>query len=114
MKQRLLMAGLWVLCVLVCVLALVWMLAAVVVGSARAWTLAIAHDQLANAATGGSVDEMLSSRAHRARSDGRRWGCVLCRLLDALDPDHCLEAYKTELFRRQLDAEFRLRPSHEN
>lgn len=107
MKQRMLMAGLWVLCALVCVIALVWMLLAIVVGSTRAWVLAIAHDQLANAATGGSVDETISSRAHRARKVGRRWGCVLCKVLDALDPDHCANAYKTELHRSQLDAEFR-------
>ena len=25
----------------------------------------------------------------RARDGGRRWGCLLCRLLDALDPGHC-------------------------
>lgn len=60
-----------------------------VVSPARAWRLALAKDQLANAALNGSEDETISSRAARARDAGRRWGCVLCRWLDALDPGHC-------------------------
>lgn len=57
--------------------------------SRRAFVLAIAYDRLANAATGGDVDETISSRANRARAEGRRWGCVLCCLLNRVDPDHC-------------------------
>ena len=101
MRQRLILLGLWVLCIGVCLIALAWMLAAIVAGSARAWVLAVAHDQLGNAATGGSEDETVSSRAHRARLAGRRWGCVLCRMLDALDPDHCRKSYEDEVHARR-------------
>lgn len=42
-----------------------------------------------NAILGGEPPETLSYRSAKARADGRRWGCILCRALDALDPDHC-------------------------
>lgn len=88
---RLRLLGLWLLCQLAHVAASVWMLVAIAwqPRSRRAWLIAVAYDQLANAATGGDVDETISSRAHRARAQGKRWGCWLCRLLDRIDPEHC-------------------------
>ena len=61
----------------------------VVFSTYRAWKLAISKDQKANTAFNGSEDETISSRAARARDNGRRWGCILCRLLDAIDHNHC-------------------------
>lgn len=55
----------------------------------RFWRVMLAHDQAANAAFGGSEDETISSRAGRAARRGDRWGCILCKLLDRIDPDHC-------------------------
>lgn len=55
----------------------------------KAWRIAIGYDQLANVAANGHEDETISSRAVRARDQGRRWGCILCRWLDALDQNHC-------------------------
>jgi hypothetical protein len=55
----------------------------------RAWRIAIGYDQLFNAAVNGSEDETVSSRAARAQAQGHRWACVLCRLLDVFEPDHC-------------------------
>ena len=49
----------------------------------------IALDQLANAVLRGDPDETLSSAAGKARNAGVRWGCILCRVLDWIDPDHC-------------------------
>lgn len=89
MPQRLLLALLWLLCLAASLLAAVRMLWAIITSPPRAWRLAVAHDQLFNAAANGDEDETVSSRAAKARRSGRRWGCVLCRLLDALDPDHC-------------------------
>lgn len=37
----------------------------------------------------GDPHETISDRAALARSRGRRWGCVLCRWLDRLNPGHC-------------------------
>jgi hypothetical protein len=91
MKRRLLLLTIWLLCQIAHAIASLWMLSALLVSphGRRAWRLAIAYDQLANTAFGGSEDETISSRAGRARREGRRWACLLCRLLDAIDPDHC-------------------------
>lgn len=96
LQQRLSMLVLWGLCQVAAVIASIWMLAAVLTGSRRAWTLAVAHDQLANAAFGGHEDETISSRAGRAQRQGKRWACVLCRLLDRLDPNHCEKAIEPD------------------
>lgn len=55
----------------------------------RFWRVVVAHDQALNAANGGSEDETISSRAGRAAARGDRWGCVLCKVLDAIEKDHC-------------------------
>jgi hypothetical protein len=49
----------------------------------------IAADQLLNALLRGWADETISSRAAKARLEGKTWGCVLCRILDVFDQDHC-------------------------
>lgn len=64
-------------------------LIAALVGSDRAWPVAVANDQALNAALvgrSGSEDETVSSRAGKAAQSGRRWGCILCRMLDWFDP----------------------------
>ena len=65
---------------------------AALAGSSRAWPVAVANDQTLNAALvgkPGSEDETISSRAGKARIAGKRWGCILCRLLDLIDKRHC-------------------------
>ena len=95
-QHRLSMLAIWVLCQIAAVIASLWMLAAALAGSRRAWTLAVAHDQLANAAFGGHEDETLSSRAGKAAREGKRWACVLCRMLGRLDPDHCEKSIESD------------------
>ena len=89
MKRALAFLVIWVLCALGGVLATVWMLLAAIAGSKRAWVLAIAFDQLVNAATGGDPDETISSRAARGRDMRLPQWCLLCKLLDAIEDDHC-------------------------
>lgn len=74
------------------VLALVHYLWAIAFNPARAVRIAVGFDQLANVAANGSSTETISARAFRAAGEGRRWGCVLCRLLDKIDKDHCRKA----------------------
>jgi hypothetical protein len=81
--------GIWLVCVLCVVLAIPWMLVTILVGSPRAWTLAKGFDRVGNVIAGGVDDEYLSTRAQRVRKEGRRWACILCRLLDRFDPGHC-------------------------
>lgn len=54
-----------------------------------AWNLLIALDQFANTVMGGDPDETISSRAGKAARKGRRWACVLCKILDCIDRRHC-------------------------
>lgn len=75
--------------VLAPVLTLARYLWAIAANPALAIRIAIGYDQLVNVAANGHEDETISSRADRARERGERWGCVLCRWLDRLDPDHC-------------------------
>lgn len=53
------------------------------------FNIAIALDQLANTLVFGHPNETLSARSARARRDGKIWGCVLCRLLNAVHRNHC-------------------------
>lgn len=69
-----------------------WLLACILFSpyGQRATRISIAYDQLANAATGGSEDETISSRAGRMLLRGDKgWPCVLCRILNWLESDHC-------------------------
>ena len=58
--------------------------------------VAVAIDQLFNALFGGDEDETISSRAAKARMKGKRWGCLLCRFLDWLDPNHCTNSIEPD------------------
>lgn len=57
----------------------------------KTWLLniLIAIDQFANTVLGGDPDETISSRAAKSARKGNTWGCVLCKFLHKLDPDHC-------------------------
>lgn len=65
---------------------------AIIFAPEKAVQIAIGFDQLANVAANGSAEETISSRAYRAMTEGRRWGCILCKLLDAIQKDHCKNA----------------------
>lgn len=88
-KRMALGLALFLLCALVALVGLSWMLLAILGNSDRAWRLGVSFDQLANTAFGGSEDETISSRAGKAARKGERWGCVLCKLLDWFEPNHC-------------------------
>jgi hypothetical protein len=51
--------------------------------------LAVLLDEAVNTILGGSPNETVSERSAKARSAGRRWGCLLCGLLDKINPGHC-------------------------
>lgn len=67
--------------------------------------LLLALDHLLNALLAGYPDETVSFRSATARDGGKRWGCILCKVLDAIDKDHCdkaLRGKKLSLLRRGL------------
>lgn len=37
----------------------------------------------------GASNETISERSAKARNAGRKWGCILCGLLDKVNPGHC-------------------------
>lgn len=51
----------------------------------------VSIDQLVNTIFGGFPDESISSRAAKAQLKGKKWGCVLCKILDKIDKDHCIK-----------------------
>lgn len=55
----------------------------------KAWAIAKMIDETANVGANGKVNTTISARAARARNAGRRWGCILCRVLDWVQKDHC-------------------------
>lgn len=79
----------WVLCLIGALISWFWMGAGLIARSRRGHVLAVAFDQLVNAAIGGDPDETISSRAARGRDRGEWNWCLLCRVLDWIDPDHC-------------------------
>ena len=88
----LVLLAVWVLSHAVHLLASTWLLVATLTGRDRAWQIALGYDHLGNAVTGGKPNETISARAYRAMQEQRMWGCVLCKLLDRLQPDHCRKA----------------------
>lgn len=53
------------------------------------WNILVSLDQLVNTLLGGDPDETISSRAAKAKLNNKKWGCLLCKLLDRIDPNHC-------------------------
>ncbi|MDD5175758.1 MAG: hypothetical protein PHQ05_04975 [Sterolibacterium sp.] len=92
MKRYFAHLGLWFGSLLLALLANLIALGALLLGSDRAWPVAVANDQAFNAALvgkPGSEDETISSTAGKAQRRRKRWGCILCRLIDLVDPGHC-------------------------
>lgn len=89
MGRVILLLIIWLLAQYTHIVASIWMLIAILTGSNRAWEIALGYDHLGNATTGGKPGETISRRANRARLAKRQWGCVLCKLLDRIDPRHC-------------------------
>lgn len=53
-------------------------------------SVAVAFDQFVGVALGITrPGETISARAGLARRKGKMWGCIICRLLDFIERDHC-------------------------
>jgi hypothetical protein len=90
--RRIGLLGIWLACIICAVLTLFRMLWCVLVYPDRAHYIAVALDRAGNGAANGDISETISSRANRARAEGRPWGCVLCKLLDWIKKDHCADS----------------------
>lgn len=70
----------------------------------------IALDQQINTLLCGSPDETLSSRAYRTEQNNKLFGKVFRPLIDFLffwQKNHCLSAYQSEIYRKQLPSEYK-------
>lgn len=90
--NKLKLLGIFLICLIGGFYASVRMFYTIFFNPQRAWVMSLAFDQLANAATGGDPDETISSRAHRATLEEKKWGCILCKFLDKLDKNHCFKS----------------------
>ena len=63
----------------------------------RIWAILVAFDKFSNVVLGGDQDQTISSRAAIANQDGKKWGCILCKFLNWLQPNHCPGAVQSDL-----------------
>jgi len=89
---RLAMLGLWFACLPAYMVIIPRHFYFAIFRPESAKTLAIAVDRAANSALHGNHNETISSRANRAKVNGRKWGCVLCKFLDWFKRGHCEDA----------------------
>ena len=89
MPNRLQMFAIYPVCVLAALVMILWLPIAILIGSDRAPRIMIASDRLANAVFGGSDRETISSRSYRGAREGVKGWCLLCRLLNLVEADHC-------------------------
>ena len=87
--------ALWFVAQVAHVVASLRMAGFIVAGSKRGLRILLAYDRLGNVATGGEDEETISSRANRGRLAGIRGWCILCRILDWFDKDHCAKSAGT-------------------
>lgn len=71
-------------------------LTCIVMNPDKAWAIADMLDIAINVGANGQVDTTISARAGHAASRHRPWGCVLCWVLDRIQPDHCADAMAAE------------------
>lgn len=95
-RKNLIVAALWPPLVLACAYVLLRYWWAVFQNPGKALDMAYMLDESANVGMNGKVNTSISARAGRARSRGRWWGCALCRILDAVQANHCARAVRSE------------------
>lgn len=84
--------ALFFICQGIALLAAIKTLCAIFFSPDRAWHLIVSYDRLANATINGNGKETISSRAQRGTEEGNKSWCILCKLLDRIEKDHCLNS----------------------
>ncbi len=88
-KRILFLLLFWILCLVGYIIIITCSLFYVISGNIGAWHVMVATDRLLNASLGGRSEETLSSRAYRGSIAGITHWCLLCKLLDIIETDHC-------------------------
>lgn len=60
-----------------------------ITGSPRYLRILVGLDCATSATFGGDGHTTISRRAYLAEKAGKRWGCVLCKILDRIQENHC-------------------------
>lgn len=95
MKTRLALLALFPLLLLGLVVITPWRyLWCVMTNTGKAWNIAKMIDETGNVDANGRVNETISKRAALAQQRGTKWGCVLCKLLNAIQTHHCEDSLK--------------------
>ena len=97
MKARLALLALYPLLVIGLVYTAVRFLTCVIGNPSKAWHIALMIDETCNVDANGRVNETISARAAKANNAGRKWGCVLCKLLNAIQTNHCQIALSNDV-----------------
>lgn len=63
----------------------------------------LAIDELTNTVLDGQPGDSISHRTAVAASHGKRWGCILCRLFDLFEANHCAKSIAA--YDAQVEAE---------
>ena len=79
-------------CIFAAIVSIVWMIPTAFSNGSRFLRIAVGFDSAASACFGGDGHTTISKRAYLAMQSGKRWGCVLCKLLDSIQKDHCENA----------------------
>lgn len=86
--------GVFLLCQFAHFLASIRMLWCIFVNPDRAWEIAKAYDRLGDAVANDNEVQTISARAYKASLKGKLWGCWLCKLLNAIQSNHCEDSVK--------------------
>lgn len=71
-------------------------LTCVVGNPGKALNIALMIDETCNVDANGRVDETISARAAKARNTHKHWGCILCRVVGWIQPEHCDKALEDD------------------
>ena len=82
----------FILCFPLVIFRYLW---AIVTNPTRALEIAIVLDRLGNTAANGADSETISSRAGRGQIEGQKWACILCKVLDRIQKNHCKDSIGT-------------------
>lgn len=89
LRMRVIALAVGVFIILCFVPAAFRILGASVMNPDKAWNIYKAFDLTGNVLLNGKFNEYISTRAYRAMAEGTKWGCILCKLLDDFQIDHC-------------------------
>lgn len=74
------------LCLPLAYIRLIWV---IFTNTERAWNILEAFDRVGNTALNGNPKETISSRAYRGVLENKEVWCVLCKILDDIQANHC-------------------------